>query len=144
MQAYGAALDKHRLERLNAKPVQRGRAVEQHRPVFDHILEDVPNFGTLAFGEALGALDVVRVAVENEAVHHERLEQLQRHLARQTALMKLQLRPHDDDGAPAVVHALAQQVLAEAPLLAAQQIGQRLELMVMAARHRPAAPAVIY
>ena len=50
MQAYGAALDKHRLERLNAKPVQRGRAVEQHRPIFHHILEDVPNFGTLAFG----------------------------------------------------------------------------------------------
>ena len=58
--------------------------------------------------------------------------------------MQVQLRPGDDDGAPGVVHALAEQVLAEAPLLAAKQVGQRLESVVVAACDGSAAPPVVH
>ena len=85
----------------------------------------------------------MRVAVHHQPVHHKRLEQLQRHLARQPALIQLELRPHDNHRPAAVIYPLAQQVLAKAPLLAAQQIRQRLQLVIVAARDRPAAPAVV-
>src|SRR5438876_2547753 len=35
------ALDEHRLERLNAQAVERGRAVQEHRMVLDDLLEDL-------------------------------------------------------------------------------------------------------
>ena len=38
MQLYGAAVYQHRLERLYAKPVQRGRAVEQNGADAHHFL----------------------------------------------------------------------------------------------------------
>ena len=85
----------------------------------------------------------MRVAVHHQPVHHKRLEQLQRHLARQPALIQLELRPHDNHRPAAVIYPFAQQVLAKAPLLAAQQIRQRLQLVIVAARDRPASPAVV-
>src|SRR3984957_10534838 len=58
-----------------------------------------------------------RFAAQLQLGEDERLEQFQRHLLRQSALMQTQGRTHDDDGAARVIHALAQQVLAEpAPL----------------------------
>ena len=35
------AVDQHGLEGLHAQPVQRGRAVEKHRMVVDHVGQDV-------------------------------------------------------------------------------------------------------
>ena len=51
------ALDQHRLERLDAEAVQRRRAVQEHRVLLDHFLEDVPDLGTLLLDQLLGALD---------------------------------------------------------------------------------------
>src|SRR3712207_8365207 len=45
----------------------------------------------------------------HEPLHDERLEELQRHLLGQTALVQLELRAHDDDRTTRVVHALAEQ-----------------------------------
>ena len=76
----GGPLDEHRLEGLDAEPVEGGGAVEQHRAVLDHLVEDVPDLGAGALDDALGALDVVGEALGHERVHDERLEQLERHL----------------------------------------------------------------
>ena len=53
----------------------------------------------------------------------ERLEQFQRHLLRQPALMKLQFRTNHDHRAAGIIDALAQQVLPETALLALEHIG---------------------
>src|SRR3989304_5086755 len=48
-----------------------------------------------------------------------------------------------DDGAAGVVHALAQQVLPEAALLALQHVAERLQPVVARARDGPTAAAVV-
>src|SRR5438094_776003 len=50
----------------------------------------------------------------------------------------------DDDRAARVVNALAEQVLAEPALLAAEHVGERLQLVIAGARDRAAAPAVVH
>ncbi len=109
----------------------------------DHLLQDVPNLRTLLLHHPLGGLDGGGVAVLLQLGVDERLEQLERHLLRQAALVQLQLRPDHDDGTAGIVDALAQQVLAEAALLALQHVGQRLQRALVGARDRPAAAAVV-
>src|SRR4029077_14877383 len=103
----------------------------------------VPDLGPDALDDALRALDVVGEALLDQLAHDERLEQLERHLLGQAALVELELRPNDDDRAARVVDALAEQVLAEPALLALQHVGQRLEAMVAGPGDRPAAAAVV-
>ena len=57
--------------------------------------------------------------------------------------MQLELRTDHDHRAAGVVHALAQQVLAEAAALALDHVGQRLERTLVGAGHRLAAAAVV-
>ena len=139
----GRALDEDRHEGLDAETVERGRAVEQHGVVLDDLFEDVPDRRLHALHDALGALDVVREALLDELAHDERLEQLERHLLRQAALVELELRPDDDDRAARVVHALAEQVLAEPALLALEHVRQALEAVVARAGDRATAAAVV-
>ena len=55
----------------------------------------------------------------------------------------LQFRADDDDRAGRVIDALAEQVLAEAALLALDHVGQRLQRAVRRAEHRPLAAVVV-
>ena len=55
---------------------------------------------------------------------YSKLEQFERHLFRQPALMQLQFRADDDDRAARIIDALAQKVLAEPPLLALEHVAQ--------------------
>ncbi len=57
--------------------------------------------------------------------------------------MQLQLRTDHDDGAAGIIDALAEQVLAEAALLAFERIGERLERAVVGATQDAAAAAVV-
>ena len=139
----GLALDELRLEGLDAEAVQGGCAVEQHGVLGDDLFEDVPHDRAGALDHALGRLDVLRVVEVDQALHHERLEQLERHLLGQTALVQLELRADDDDRTAGVVDALAEQVLAEPALLALEHVGQRLERAVAGARDRATATAVV-
>ena len=91
----------------------------------------------------LARLDVLRVVEVDQPLHDERLEQLERHLLGQAALVQLELRADDDDRTARVVDALAEQVLAEAALLALEHVGERLERAVARARDRTAAAAVV-
>ena len=143
VQLERAALYEHRLKCLNAQAVQRRRAVQKHRVVLNYDFERVPHLRLRAFDSLSGGLDVAHRAGLDEALHHERLEQLERHLLRQTALVHLQLRADNDNGTAGVVDALAEQVLTETALLALEHIGKGLERAVIRARHRTAAAAIV-
>ena len=134
MQMDRLTLDQHRLEGLNAQTMERRCAVEQHRMLLDDLFENVPDFRTHAFDHALRALDVVREPAVDELLHHERLEELERHLFGQAALMQLERRADHDDRTARVVDALAEQVLPEAALLAFENVGERLERTIVRAR----------
>ena len=123
--------------------MQRRRAVQQHRVLADHLFEDVPHLGTLLLDHLLRLLDGRDQLSLFELVVDERLEELERHLLRQAALMQLQLRSDDDDGTARVVNALAEQVLTEAALLALERVGQRLQRTVVRAAQHTATAAVV-
>ena len=97
-----------------------------------HLFEDVPDLRVAPLEHLLGRLDRVGQAVLLEPADDERLVQLQRDLLRQAALVQLELGADDDDRAGRVVDALAEQVLAEAALLALDHVGQRLQRAVAA------------
>ena len=111
-----------------------GARFEQHRVLADDLVEDVPDLGTLLLHHLLRALDGGDEAALLELVVDEGLEELERHLLRQAALVQPELRADDDDRAARVVDALAEQVLAEAAALALQHVGQRLERPLVRAR----------
>src|SRR5690349_22218497 len=73
----------------------------------------------------------------------ERLEELDRHRLRQTALVQLELRADHDDRPARVVDTLAEQILAEASLLALEHVGQRLERALATTTDRLGAAAVV-
>src|SRR5262245_21814913 len=137
------ALDEHGLERLDPEAVQRRGPVQQHRVLLDDLLEHVPDLRTGALDHALGALDVLRQRLVHQPLHHERLEQLQRHLLGQAALVQAELRADHDDRAARVVHALAEQVLPEPALLALEHVAERLQRAVAGPGDGAAAPAVV-
>src|SRR5215472_10448524 len=58
-------------------------------------------------------------------------------------MVEAQLRAHHDDRAPGVVDALAEQVLPEAPLLALDHVGERLERALVGSGDGTAAAAVV-
>jgi hypothetical protein len=109
----------------------------------DDLIQNVPDFGTLFLDQFLGLLDRGRQALGLEPGIDERLEQFERHLFRQAALMQLQLRSRHDDGPARKVDALAQKVLAEAALLALEHVGQRFQRALVGTRNDAAATAVV-
>ncbi len=137
------ALDQHRLERLDAEAVQGRCAVQEHGMLADDLLEDVPHLRSLALHQALRRLDGRGFAAQLELGENEGLEQLERHLLRQSALVQAQGRADHDDRAAGIVDALAEQVLAEPALLALDHVGQGLERTLVGARDGTAAAAVV-
>ena len=85
----------------------------------------------------------MHVAALLEHADDERLEQHERHLLRQAALVQLQLRPDDDDGTAGVIDALAEQVLPETAALALEHVGERLERAIAGAGDGAAMAAVV-
>src|SRR3990172_6864179 len=122
MDLDGAPLDQDGLECLDSQPVQSGGPVQENQPVLDNILEDIPDLRLDTLHHSLGTLDVVRQTPLYQAAHDEGLEELQGHPLRQAALVQLQFRPHDNHRPPAVVHPLAQKVLAETSLLTLEHV----------------------
>ena len=137
------AFDQHRLERLDAEAVQRGRAVEQHRMLADYLFEDIPDLRLLFFDQLLRLFDGGGESLRLQPRINERLEQLERHLLRQAALMQFQFGTDHDHRTAGIVDALAEQVLAEAALLAFQHVGKRLQRTLVGARDDAAAAAIV-
>src|SRR5690242_12560474 len=109
----------------------------------NHVFENVPNHGLLLLHHFLRLLDGGAMALSFELVVDERFEQLERHFLRQTALIELQLRTDHDDGTARVVHALAEQVLAETALLALERVAERLERTIVGTAQDAAAAAIV-
>ena len=143
VQLQGAALHQHRLKGLDAQAVQGRRAVEHHGMVLDDLVQGVPHLGDALVHHALGGLDVVGGAILHQLLHDEGAEQLQGHLLGHAALIDLQLGAHADDGAAGIVHALAQQVLAEAALLALEHVAEGFQRPVVGAGNGTAPAAVV-
>ncbi len=120
-----------------------GARFKQHRMFADHLFEDVPHLRSLALDQALRRLDGRGFAAQLQLRENEGLEQFQRHLLRQSALMQAQGRTDHDDRTARVVDALAEQVLAEPALLALDHVGQGLQRALVGARDGAAAAAVV-
>ena len=101
-----------------------GGPIQQHGVLLDDLVEHVPNLGTASLHHPLGRLDVLGQVFLNQLLHDEGLEQLQGHELGQAALMQLEGGSDHDDRAAGVVDPLAQEVLAEAALLAFEHVGQ--------------------
>src|SRR5215472_2522667 len=107
------------------------------------VFQDVPDHRFLLLHHFLGLLDGGAVALGLQLVIDEGLEQLEGHFLRQTALIELELRANHDNRAAGIVHALAEQVLAETALLALEGVRQRLERPVVRAAQDAAAAAIV-
>ena len=143
MQLDRLAFDQHRLERLDAQAMQRRRAVQQHGMLADHLVENIPDLGTLFFDQLLRLLHRGGQTLGVKPRIDERLEQFQRHLLRQAALMQPQFGTDHDHRTAGIVDALAEQVLPETALLALQHVGQRLQRPLVGAGDDAAAAAVV-
>ncbi len=119
--------DQHRLECLNTKTVQCRRPVEQHRVFADHFSQDIPDFGGFLFHHFLGGFNGCRQTTCFQLTEDEWLEQFQRHLLRQTALVQSQRRANYNHGSTRVINALTEQILTESTLFTLDHVSQRLE-----------------
>jgi len=137
------AFHQHRLERLDAEAMQRRGPVQKHRMPVDDMLEDLPDLGSLLVHHLLGALD---------GLHHPRSMSLRMMNGLKSSTAMSFGRPHSwepqlgsdhDHRAAGIVHALAEKVLAEAPLLSLEHIGQRFERAIIVAPHRVDPPRVV-
>ncbi len=137
------AFHQHRLKGLNAQAVKGGSAVQHHGMIFNDFFQNVPNDRFLLLHHFLGLLDGGAVPGLFQPVIDKRLEQLQRHLLRQSALVQLELGTNHDDGTAGVIHALAQQVLPEASLLALECVGERLQRAVVRTPQHPATASIV-
>ena len=124
MQLNGLAFNQHRLKCLDTQTMQGGRTVQHDRMLTNHLLQDIPDLGALAFNQTLGSLDGGRFAAQLQLGENEGLEQFQRHLLGKTTLVKLQGRAYHDHRTTRVIHSLTQQVLAEATLLTLDHVSQ--------------------
>src|SRR5687767_4383146 len=111
--------------------------------ILDDLFEDLVHLRALALDVLLRALHRLGDSLLHQLVDDERLEELERHRLRQSALMQAELRADDDDRATRVVHALAEQVLTEPALLALEHVAERLERTLAATPNRLRATAVV-
>ena len=88
MQLDRFAFYQYRLECLNAQPMERRRAIEQHRMLADHFFENIPNFRFFHLYQFLGLFDGGRKTPQLELAVDEGPEELQRHFLRQSTLME--------------------------------------------------------
>ena len=85
----GLALHQDGLKGLDAEPVERWGAVEEHRVVLDNLVKHIPDLWGLALDHLFCALDRRDDPLLFQLVVDERLEKLEGHLLRQAALVEL-------------------------------------------------------
>src|SRR5262249_55031097 len=116
--ADGLAFDQLRLEGLNRETVQGRCAVQENRVALGHFVKNVPDLGSLTLDQLLRAPYSVDVALLLETADDEGLEENERHLLRETALVELEFGTDDDHRTAGVIDALAEEVLPETSTLA--------------------------
>ena len=143
VQLDSLAFDQYGLERLDAQAMQRRRAVQENRVLTNDLFENIPDFRTFALDETLGGLDRGCFTTQLQLREDERLEQFERHLLRQTALVQFQRRANNNNRTTGVVDSLAEQVLPEATLLTLDHVRERLQRALVGARDRAATTTVV-
>ena len=123
--------------------MQRRRTVQHDRVFANDLVEHIPDFRTFFLDQFLGLFDGAGQALRIKSCIDERLEQLERHLLRQAALVQLEIRTNHDHGTAGIVDALAEQVLAETTLLALEHVGKRLQRALVGAGDDAAATAIV-
>src|SRR3984957_10697105 len=135
--------NEHGLEGLNAETVKGRGAVQENRVILDDLFEDVPDDGLLHLDHLFGLLDGGAVAGLLQTVIDEGLEEFERHLLGETALVQLQLGAYNNYRTAGVVDSLAEEVLTETTLLALEGVGERLQRTVVRATEDAATAAVV-
>src|SRR4029079_14005258 len=107
MNANGFTIDHLRFKRLNRETVQSWRTIQEHRVTPGYFVENIPDFGRLALDHLFSAAHCVDVPQIFEPANDERLEEDQRHLFWQPALIQLELRTNDNYRAAGVIDAFA-------------------------------------
>ena len=97
VQLDGLAFDEQGLKGLDSQAVQGWSTVEEDGMLLDDFFQDIPDLGPLSLHQLLGALDGGHQAALFQLVVDERLEEFERHLLGQTALVQPQFRPDHDD-----------------------------------------------
>ena len=83
------ALYQNRLESLNSQTMQRRGTVQHNGMLFDNILQNVPHLRLKTLYHLLCIFDIVSRSIGNQLFHNKGLEQLDRHLLGETALVNL-------------------------------------------------------
>ena len=144
VQLDSSAFYEYGLECLNGKSVQGRSTVEEYGVVLDNLFEDIPNRIVLrSFDNFLCALDIEASTFLYELFHYERLEELDSHFLRNTALVHLEFRTYDDNRTTGIVDTLTEQVLTETTLLTFEESCQRFEFSVACARNGFTSSAVV-
>ncbi len=110
--------------------MQRRGAVEQDKLLMHHLFQQVPDNRVrfaCALDEPLGRPSAGRILPLQQFADEERFEQFQAHPGWQTALVQRKLWVAHDHRPPGIIHALAQQMLAQVSLLAADGLRQASE-----------------
>ncbi|RMO83569.1 hypothetical protein ALQ34_05340 [Pseudomonas syringae pv. maculicola] len=116
--------DQNRFKCLDAKTVKRWRTVQKHRVFANDFGKNVPDFWQLALDHFLGCFDGRGQATHFQLAENERLEQLESHFLRQTALVQTQGRTYGNYRTTRVVNTLTEQVLTETTLLTLDHVSQ--------------------
>ena len=124
VQLNGFSFDQNGLKGLYTEPVQCRSAVQQHRVFLDHFVERVPDLRYFPLHHFLRALDGGNKSLLFQSEINKRLEELERHLFGQTALMQPQIRTDGNNGAAGIIHAFAKQVLPKSALFALECVAQ--------------------
>src|SRR3989344_3453297 len=137
MEPDSVAFDELWAEGLDALAVERGRAVQKYVLTLYRLFEYLPHLGHAVFYQATGATNIEGKVSVQEARDDEGSEELKRHVFGEAAFVKFEIRAHHDDRAARIVHALAEQVLAEVSLLPFQIVGKRLQRSALCGRQGP-------
>ena len=124
VQLDSLTFDQYRFKRLDTQTVKGRCTVEENRVFADHFSENVPNLWQFALDHFLGRFDGGRETAHFQLAEDERLEQLECHLLRQTALVQTQGRAYGNYRTTGVVNTLTEQVLTETTLLTLDHVSQ--------------------
>src|SRR5476651_286707 len=124
VQLDSLTFDQYWFKRLDTQTVKGRCTVEENRVFTDHFSENVPNLWQFALDHFLGSFDGGRETTHFQLAENERLEQLESHLLRQTALVQTQGRAYGNYRTTGVVNTLTEQVLTETTLLTLDHVSQ--------------------
>ena len=137
------SINQNRFKRLNTKSVQRRRTVQKNRVLSNDLFQTIPNRWVHSINHPLRGLDVLSNSLFNQGLHYERLEQFKCHFLRNSALVKLQVWPDDNNRSTRVVNPLTKKVLSESSFLTLQHVRERLERSCVRSNDRTCSSTVI-